>query len=368
MNVIPENREIFLALVRLGIGHEAGHLTQSVDWAGIDALAVKQGLLAVVVDGVEALGGIRASLPEIDEMIVAQWGVDLLQCYESRYEQYKKAISTLASFYDSHGFKMMVLKGYSCSLDWPRPNHRPCGDIDIWLFGKQKEADAALKKYTAPDGQPIKVDTSHHHHTVFYWKDFMVENHYDFLNVHHHKSNPEFERILKDLGRDDSFHTDLDGQTLYLPSPNLHALFLLRHEMAHFAATDITLRHLLDWAFFVQKHGSEVDWSWLESMLGRFGMKQMYLIFNAICVEDLGFEPGLFNCEGVDSAIKERVLNEIISPEFGGETPKRLLPRVLFKYRRWKANGWKHKLCYRDSLWSSFWSGVVGHLLKPSSI
>ena len=87
---------------------------------------------------------------------------------------------------------MMVLKGYACSIDWPKPEHRPCGDIDIWLFGKQKEADALLVK-----DKGVIVDTSHHHHTVFDWGGFMVENHFDFINVHHHKSNAAFESLFK---------------------------------------------------------------------------------------------------------------------------------------------------------------------------
>lgn len=73
---------------------------------------------------------------------------------------------------------MMILKGYACSLDWPKPEHRPCGNIDIWLFGKQKEADALLA-----NKKGLEIDSSHHHHhTIFYWRDFMVENHYDFFD------------------------------------------------------------------------------------------------------------------------------------------------------------------------------------------
>lgn len=93
---------------------------------------------------------------------------------------------------------MMVLKGYACSLNWPKPEHRPCGDIDIWLFGQQKEADKALSKEKG-----IEIDKSHHHHTVFYWGEFMVENHYDFINVHQNKTNAKLEKVLKELGKDD---------------------------------------------------------------------------------------------------------------------------------------------------------------------
>lgn len=71
---------------------------------------------------------------------------------------------------------------------------------------------------------------------------------------------------------------------------------------------------------------------------------------------------------GVDKKLKARVLGDILEPEFNEEQPKRLLPRVWFRYRRWQANGWKQRLCYNESRWSAFWSGVWNHLLKPSSI
>ena len=44
-------KETFLSLVRLGIGHAANALPQSVDWNEVKALAEKQGLYAVVMDG-----------------------------------------------------------------------------------------------------------------------------------------------------------------------------------------------------------------------------------------------------------------------------------------------------------------------------
>ena len=257
----------------------------------------------------------------------------------------------------------MLLKGYACCLDWPKPDHRPVGDIDIWLFGKQAEADALLK-----GEKGIKINNSHHHHSVFYWGDFMVENHYDFINVHHHKSNVELEAIFKELGQDDTHSVEVFGETVYLPSPNLHALFLLRHTMNHFATTKMTLRQLLDWAFFVKKHHDALDWNWLEEKLDYFGMMPLYDILNAICVDDLGFSPQLFPRIQFSPYLKDKVKNDILDPKTLGKTPSWFLPRVVFKYRRWKANSWKHKLCYKESMLSAFWSGIKSHLLKPSSI
>ena len=352
-----------MALVRQGIGHESRVLSQEIDWTAIKALADAHGLSAVVLDGLNEVSKSNSQLSTLNSQLKLSWIGEVMQSYEGRYAAYEKAIGSLAGFYNQHGYKMMVLKGYASSLDWPNPKHRPCGDLDIWQFGKQKEADAVLAKEKG-----VKIDTSHHHHTVFEWDGFSVENHYDFINVHHHKSNVEFEKILKQLGEDDSHFVELNGEKVYLPSPNLHALFLLKHLMMHFASEGIMLRQVVDWGFFVEKHGKDVDWYYVQEVLERFGMHQMFNIINAICVGDLGFDVAFFPTVQFEPNLKDRVLNEILVPKYSASVPKNIFSRVAFKIRRWRDNEWKHQLCYKDSLWSAFWSGVWNHLLKPSSI
>lgn len=179
----------FVQLVKLGIGtsNEASIPLQT-NWESLMTLASKQGLSAVVLDGIERLAGNQCP----PKVLILQWIGEVLQSYENRFELYRRAIAELAGFYNEHSLKMMLLKGYACSICWPKPEHRPCGDIDIWLYGHQKEADALLTKWKG-----ITIDVSKHHHTVFHWREFMVENHYDFLDIYHHKSNAEMEKLLK---------------------------------------------------------------------------------------------------------------------------------------------------------------------------
>ena len=358
MPLSAEYEEI-IKLIRFGIGHAVSSPPHAIDWEAMEALAARQGVWGVMVDVID-------KLPESlrpPKYILLPWVGVVMQRYERRYEHYRRAIAEMAGFYNAHGFKMMVLKGYACSLNWPRPEHRPAGDIDIWQFGKQKEADAALACEMG-----VKINLSHHHHTVFYWREFMVENHYDFINVHTNRSSRRLEAVLKDLGRDDSHCVELFGEKVYLPSANLHALFLLSHLASHFVAVKITLRQVLDWAFFVEKQEAEVDWGWLIGVLEEYHMRDFMNCINAICVENLGFEKEVFPDEPSDPKLKDRVLCDILAPEFSEVQPKGLLPRVMFKYRRWRANEWKRRLCYSESPWSAFWSGVWSHLLKPGSI
>lgn len=348
----------FISIIRLGIGHPATFPVE-MNWAQIENLAARHGLSAILIDGIEKLPEGKRPPKEV----LLQWIGETLQGYEYRFELYQRNIAELAGWYYTNGYKMMVLKGYACSINWPKPNHRPCGDIDIWLFGGQKEADALIA-----EEKGIKVDNSHHHHTVFDWRGFTVENHYDFVNVYAHKSSRELEKIFKELGQDDSHSVQVYGEKVYLPSPNLHALFLIRHMVSHFAAAGISLRHVLDWAFFVEKHSREIDWSWLLIMMDIYHMKQFFDCIIAICVEDFGFAPNLFPYVQSSCALKDIVLADILEPEYTAGEPKGFVGRLVYRYRRWQGNAWKQEMCYGESRWSEFWSGIWAKILKPSSI
>lgn len=358
--LLSSSYSIFLQLVRLGIGHRIDSLiSKQINWSEIQVLANRQGLSAVVLDGIE-------KLPEGQRPhhgLLLEWIGEVLQKYEYRYNEYRKAIVDLTGFYRKHDLRMMVIKGYACGINWPKSEHRPYGDIDIWQFGRQKEADALIEKE-----EGIEIDNSHHHHSVFYWRGFMVENHYDFNNVHHHKSGVQLEKIFKELGQDDSNSVDVDGEKVYLPSPNLHTLFLLKHSMTDFSAFYVTLRQVLDWGFHVERHHKEIDWDWLKKVVEEYHMTEFFNTINAICVDDLGFNSSIFPCVQFNPMLKDKVLEDIFEPRFAREEPQRLIPRLVFKLRRWKGNAWKHEMCYNESMRSAFWNGIKNHLLKPSSI
>ena len=368
----------YLSLIKLGIDHQAD-IPAEIDWKAVRTLASKQGLAAIVLDGVKVLmEKAPSALKGLNLDFKLDWVAECVVGYEQRYEDYRKTIAELAAFYKENGFKMMVLKGYGLSLNYPVPSHRPCGDIDIWQFGDFKKADEAVAREFG-----IKIDNSHHHHTTFDYKGYLVENHYDIINVHYSQGDRKLEGILKKLAVDESNFVEIKDIRVYLPSANLHSLFLIKHCMSHFASTFISLRQLLDWALFVEKHTSEIDWKWLCAVLEDFHMLDFFNYLNAICIEDLGFDAELFGGKiftiendrvadtcVIDTSLKKRILADIISPEFTEEEPTGpgLFRRVAFKYRRWQANAWKQRLCYSDNRFVAFWKSAWAHLLKPSSI
>ena len=124
-----QTQDSFLNLIRLGVGHSVSFLPDTIDWLSIEDFANKHGLLAVMIDGIERLP--ERHRPPKD--LLLEWIGNTLQSYEQRYALYEKAIGKLAGLYSKHGYKMMLLKGYACSLDWPKRKRPNLGPGLIWL-------------------------------------------------------------------------------------------------------------------------------------------------------------------------------------------------------------------------------------------
>jgi hypothetical protein len=118
----------------------------------------------------------------------------------------------------------------------------------------------------------------------------------------------------------------------------------------------------------MEKHSKEVDWKWLMRVVDEYHMRDFFNCMNAICMEDLGFNASIFPSVQFLPDLKEKVLNDIMVPEFQHEPPAQIFARLVFKIKRWKAYEWKRKLCYDESALSLLVSGIWAHLLKPKTI
>ena len=330
----------------------------SVVWNDILTFSELQGISALVLDGIDRCIN-QGRMVDVDIQTKLEW-IGSVQQAEVIYNQHRKAISDLAKFYQQHGIKMMLMKGVGLSLDYPIPHHRPCGDIDIYLYGDLEKADKLISLH-----YDIEINRERHKHTVFQFDGETIENHYDFANYHKHRSSKKLDAWLKENCLTESVECTQLGTNVYLPSASFNAVFLIRHAASHFAAEEITLRHLLDWAFFVESHYDEVDWKWQWKVCKEQNMHQFLLAINEIIVKYLGFEASKFRMGG-DALLTEKIIKEILSSANYEDLSKR--NNVYIRWRRWWANRWKHKIVYPESLTSTFFHQVYAHLMKPATI
>ncbi len=347
---MSSNEPLFLLkLLRMAIGREKDvTLPAGIDWTDLLRLADRQGVSAIVADSISKA---NIALPSD---VKFEWISRVITC-ENTYQLHEKTMMNLAELLREGGYKMMVLKGYGLSLNYPTPNHRPSGDLDIWMFGEEKSATSWL----ASNG--IDIDNSHHHHQVFRFDRVMVESHYDFINVHTRPSSKRVEKRLKELAEKDTMKKD----GIYYPSADFNALFLLRHSASHFASTEMSLRQMLDWGFFFEKHHEEINWQEYLSYIKKEGMYRFYNLLATFCIRELGFDAVVFH-ELSEDKLYRQFYDEIMTPSFSEHEDGSLLNALWVKPRRWWHNRWKNRLCFPDGLLVTFVNGIWAKLLKPS--
>lgn len=350
-----------LHLLQLGL---SGKIKESVidikydiDRHSVYALALRQGITAILLDAISKLPNeARPSKP-----MLLQW-IGQATMMERMYVKHREKIASLAEFYRQHDIKMLLLKGYGCSLCYTKPEHRPTGDIDVYLFGKKDEADDLVEKCLG-----IKVHREYHKHSTYNYGGVEVENHAKFIDDVSHKSNIRFESILMAvLDKEECLKSPIDN--VLIPSPTFNALFLLRHTGEHFASNEIMLRQVLDVGTFFQRYHSKIDWALVFKVYKEERMLRFFNAIATICVDHLGIDTASFASADKqytyqsDSTLADRILSDIFEKKdvlpmttAGIDTIGKKLKYAIDKSHRWWHNRWKYKLVYNENLVESFW-------------
>lgn len=323
-------------------------------WSKIFAMSMCQGIAPLVGEALIP----TSTMPREVKM---PWLAEI-EKGRRRYEHHLHCSQQLLQFYNRHGIRSMLLKGWAVGRYYPKPELRPSKDIDLYHFGKWKEADKTLQQH-------LGIEVSHKgvHHTKYLFHGVTIENHYDFVGSNNMHSNLHFETLLKRMVVHDVQLSTLLGETVYLPNATFEALFLMRHLAGHFASEGITLRHLCDWAMFVDQQRTHVDWDCVAQHFLSFGMMPFVGAVQGITEKYLDITP-LPQLTTNDEGLSQRVLNEIMCGEFQETHTKEDLARLGWKIRRFRANRWKYQITSNDSIWSIVLRGTIAHLRKPYTI
>lgn len=361
---------LFLELLQVAIGTRQilNHTPIEEEWDTLFEIAKKHAMAGICFAGLQRLATANAmppdhsdSTPETQRIyqtigmskdLYLKWmGISVK--IQKTYDRHEFYIMKLAEFYEKENIGMMLLKGYGLSRCYTNPRLRTPGDIDVFLFDLNGDDHPALPAWRRGDEAitrrlKVEVRNDSEHHTKFKLDEISVENHYDFINTRIRRSSKQLEQEFKELANDHTNFIEIDGQHVYLPSDALNALFLLRHTAGHFASEGVTLKNVLDWGFFIRS-AHHLDWQWLWQKAHKYNMHRFLACLNAICIENLGFDADKFVQERYDSDLKKRVLAEILSGQ-DIVTDATVWKRTV----RWWHHRWKHRICYSDSMVSSF--------------
>lgn len=347
---MPINKDTlyFFRLIRSGAGLGAAPVSDTADtavtpgsWERIYRMAADHGLSAVVWDGICRLPA--AQQPPRETRI--RWALSA-EKLEERYRHQQQTASKLAARFSEEGLRMLLLKGLGLSRDYPLPEHRECGDIDIYLYGQSDKGDRVLHEI----GAHLYFDVPKH--SEYVWDGVLIENHRTILNVRRNRTERELNAVLVRLLEKEGTHGLAPG--IQAPRATFNAIFLIRHAAVHFQKEGIVLRHLCDWACFLTRHWDEIDHALFRTAMEDYRMDRFADLMTAAAVEYLGAEVPGPECEaGMLGRFMEEVLT--LSP-----MPDKLLPRLLRKLSGPYRNRWRLREVLRTPVWRYYYDTVRG--------
>ncbi|MGI6292392.1 MAG: nucleotidyltransferase family protein [Bacteroidales bacterium] len=309
-----QNDKRLLALVKSGLWkneplYDLFSGMNNEDWEVIFKQASIQGVMGIAYDGL---------FPWIDKIKVPQqlllkWTANV-DAMEKRYNKQYETLETLIAFYAKNNIKVLILKGIGLSMLYPYPFHREGGDIDIYLFDDFSKGNELIESVGIKFDKDKNVNPKH---SVFYWKNIYVENHQWFLNWHGiFKKNKHIEFILRQEARVENCEKVMIGnQEAYVPSSAFNALYIMGHMASHMISSSIAVRHLCDWAVFLNKYYAEIDLQKIENVFAKTNLFKSYKIINNLILKHITLPDKInISYEEKFQKIEEIIWRKNISP------------------------------------------------------
>ena len=363
---------LLFALLRLGIGvappsDDILCLTSSMtakQWTDLRELSERQGVSAIVVDGLNYLSSKYDQLSISPKLNQKQWKMFLLEwmgsmlMMEQTNNMQAAVLNDMAKKWTLAGCRVMVMKGQANGTFYPHPNHRATGDIDCYLFENYAKGNEIARKNGA------KVDESWYKHSVISYKNETFENHHYFVHTRDGKGGKLLEKELEEALKVGDIEFAKLSEYVVCPPVQWTAMFLTYHACAHFISEGLTFKQLLDWAMFLNQHQNDVDWGKYYEFCGRHHLSRFADVSTSIAKTYLGIKitNSVIRSE---SPYTERVLHSALYDDdfvFGsgkGNWYNRFhLIRNLWAYR------WKYRDIYQMSPLRQLWYYVSGFIFK----
>lgn len=350
-----------LALLRGGLHgcSPEGEFTRpasAAEWETLCRMASAHGVLAIAYDGMMLLPPeLRPPRPSL-----LRWACNT-EAVELRYAFQKARAAELADRFAAEGIATYVLKGMAFGVCYPRPEHRPAGDLDCFLPGACDKGNRIAREAGA------EVRDGYYKHAHIRYRGLVVENHRYCLSIRGSRETKELERLLEGLLPRAGKPACVPGTRLLIPSPLFNAVLLTRHALGHFLTEGITLRHLCDWACLLAAEQERIDADAFGHICDRFGLGTFARAMTALAAERLGTP--LTTWPSAPDAPADLLLADILEggrtvfAKKGGPWQKRtMLLRNMLAGRR------RYRIFYGRSMFGESLCSVWGYLTDRNPV
>ena len=273
----------FFALLRAGLWNEVPArepFAGGVDWEALYRLAFAQTVVPLVTDGVNRLP--QEFLPAEPERLDPFLGDMMATAKRNRVLDafIPKLFGAL------QGIPVVLVKGQSLALDYPDPERRQPGDIDLLLTPASYEAAKAV---LLPKATKVLEESMAVWHQGMHFRSIEVEIHGSIGTLMSRKLDRKLAALLEEQFDGRAFPAvSIGGAQIPVPEADFNAVYVFVHFLHHYWAGGVGLRQLIDWMTFVSVHKREIHPVILETRLKDLGLLRVWKTFTGFAQEYLG--------------------------------------------------------------------------------
>ena len=309
-------------------GDQKVQFVEDIDWHDLLTFAQKQTIIGLYWQGIQRLPADCSNQPSEDD--VMDWMGECTKIAR-RNAKTNKTLRQMGQFLDRNGISYFVFKGQTVSSYYPVPEARTSGDIDFYVFQKDRKKAVELLRQKG-----VKLTDDHSgQHWEFSIDGIPFELHYHTA-VFSQKSHQRYWDDLIESYFDDVLdHIDINGTSIPTLSPTLNAIYLFIHIYHHFLKEGIALRQFIDWMMFFEVKHKDIVLPELTAKLDKLGLLSAFKAFGAVLTEVLGMDAACFpySLTESDKGYVDKIMTIVLRyGNFG-------------KYgRKEQQGGWKHSV------------------------
>ena len=273
----------FFALLRSGLWNvvpERAPFAGGVDWEALYELSRAQTVVPLVTDGVNRL---PADVLPVDPERLDPFLGDMMAT-SNRNRVLDAFIPKM--FRALEGIPVVLVKGQALAQDYPDPERRQPGDIDLLLLPESYEA---AKAALLPKATKVLEEAPAIWHQGMYFHSVEVEIHGSISTLMSRKLDRQLAALLKDEFDGRTFPVvTIGGADIPVPDTDFNAVYIFVHFLQHYWSGGVGLRQFVDWMTFVSVHKRDIHPVLLEKRLETLGLLEAWKVFTGFAQEYLG--------------------------------------------------------------------------------
>ena len=276
---------VFLELLKAGMWGRKPQVPQGfAEWTKVVMSAKSQSVLGVVAQVMLSDEDVSSHLPQDMKTRLKKFLMNNLLTHNLLNNTLIKVVSTLRE----GGVESVLLKGQGLARNYPQPELRQCGDIDLYVGLENGERVHDLLSPIAEkiDGKEYITVGKHYHVTMPGGVEVEVHR---YTDNHLTKKLEETYQAASAKGTTEGLVVyDFAGTPVNTPSDEFNAFFVFNHLFHHFLTSGIGLRQFCDWMMFLHARKGNLDLDYLRKLLIDMDMLMPWQAFGCVLVDKLG--------------------------------------------------------------------------------